>query len=164
MVLRPSFDGESSLILHGGEQRQEFSATEKFFLTYSLAEKNLWYSMPENNEEKKQKEINVTVTTVPVPKPMAVRLCSIWNRMILRTRVPVTSVNGFDGISIEFATQRGYGETWTPMQRKSPLLFVELGESLIDYCKASEEDRKAKLKKVSQKAGKLENYLDAHKP
>lgn len=164
MVVKPSFGGESSLRLHGGEQEHEISKTEKVFLTHSVAEKSIWYSMPENNQEKQQKEVKVTTTTVSIPKPMEVRLCSLWNRMILRTRVPAGNGDGLDGVTIEFATRRGYGETWSPMQQKSPLLFVELGESLVDYCKSTDETRKARLKAVSQKADKLESYLDAHKP
>lgn len=164
MVMMPSFAGESVVRLHGSEKDREISETEKIFLTYSHAEQNLWYSMPENNEEKVQKDVKITTTTVSFPKADAMRLLSLWNRMILRTRVRAEETHLLDGTTFEFATQRGYGETSSPRERHSPLLFVELGGSLIDYCKSEPEKRKAQLKEIESKADELERYLNVHQP
>ncbi len=59
--------------LHGASQDLEFAQASKFFLSYYVAEKNIWYSMPENNEEKKQRDVSVSVTTVEFPSELLPR-------------------------------------------------------------------------------------------
>ena len=162
METRPSFSGESCLQLHGEDGISEFSAAKSFFLTYSEADTSIWYSMPENSDDGKQGAVNVTITTVPISKAVASRLCTIWNEMLMRTHMPKEDATGLDGITIEFATPRGYGKTWTPTEPKSPLLLVKLGESLIQYCKAAENNRASLMKDVETKAANIERYLKEH--
>lgn len=51
MILKPSFDGESCLRLHGNDET-EILKSDKFFLTCYEADQNIWYAMPENSSEK----------------------------------------------------------------------------------------------------------------
>lgn len=162
MVVRPSFSGEYVVRLHGGKDDNNISTTEKFFLTYSAADKNIWYSMPENNDKKKQQKVTIAVTSVEFPKPLAKRIYQLWQRMLLRTRYPEQSSLGADGTTFEFGIWCVYGETWSPDKRKSPLLFVELGDSLIGYCKAAPAERSAAAKEVEDKATQLDKYLDEY--
>ncbi|MEI7909599.1 MAG: hypothetical protein WCK77_08195 [Verrucomicrobiota bacterium] len=164
METRPTFSGESSLQLHGEDGVSEFSKAKHFFLTYTEADTNIWYSMPENSNDGKKGPVNVTITTVPISKAVASRLCEIWNEMLMRTRIPKEEATGLDGVTIEFATPRGYGKTWTPTELKSPLLLVKLGESLIQYCKATEDNRASLMKDVETKAADIEMYLKEHAP
>jgi hypothetical protein len=162
MVVQPSFSGEYVVRLHGAKDDRHFDRTKNFFLTYSAANTNIWYSMPENNDKRKQQKVVVSVITVEFPTPQATRIQQLWKRMLLRTRYPEASSAGLDGTTYEFATWHVYGETWSPQERKSPLLFVELGESLIGYCKASPAERSTAIKEIENQAAQLEKYLDEH--
>ncbi len=162
MVVRPSFSAEYVVRLHGTKDDNQFDETNKFFLTYSAADKNIWYSMPENNEEKKQQKVAISVTTIELPKPLATRIYQLWKRMLLRTRYPEEDSGGLDGTKFEFGTWSFYGETWSPAERKSPLLFIELGESLIAYCKGAPAQRQVTAKEIESKATQLKEYLDKH--
>jgi len=160
MVIRPSFSGESAIRIHGQADDRDIEKTSKFLITYTFAEKSIWYAMAENNEEKKEQTVEVTTIIADIPALFAQRLCELWKKMLLRSRIPSDPILGLDGVRIEFSTPLGYGETWTPQQRKSPLLFVQLGESLIRYCKAKPKHREQLLKEAEQMAENLENYLE----
>lgn len=173
MEVRPSFSPEYGLRLDGVKRKnnsatteiisREIETTEKFLLTYSVADNSIWLVMPWNNiNQKKQQEVSVTATTVELPKPLAKQIYRLWKRMLLRTRYPEDVSNGNDGTTYEFGMWYVYGETWSPDtdKRKSPLLFVEFGGSLIDYCKASPTDRPAVAKTIKIKADLLQKYLD----
>ncbi len=162
MILLPSFEGESCLRLHGNDGDTDISKSSKFFLTYYLADKNIWQSMSENSDEKKQSEVTVEVSSAPISKGFALRLHAIWDQMLARTKPPEKVNTGLDGETIEFATSKGSGKTWSPMERRSPRLFVELGQSLIEYCKAKPENRGRVMQSVEEHATSLENYLKAH--
>ncbi len=118
--------------------------------------------MPENNEEKKQKKVKAATVAVDFPKELAGRVQQLWKRLLLRMRYPEEPSRGLDGETYEFTVDGMYGETWSPQERKSPLLFVELGESLIAYGKANPEGRSAAAKAIEDKAAELEKYLDEH--
>jgi hypothetical protein len=162
MVVRPSFSGEYVVRLHGAKDDNQCDTTNKFFLTYSAADKSIWYSMPENNDKKKQQKVSIATTTVEVPRPLAMRIQQLWQRMLLRTRYTEESGGGVDGVTYEFSTWCVYGETWSPQERKSPLLLIELGKSLIAYCKAAPAERPAAAREIENKAAQLENYLNEH--
>jgi hypothetical protein len=164
MVVCPSFDAEYVVRLHGSKDDNNISTTEKFFLTYSVANKSIWCSMPENNDKKKQQKVTIAVTTVEFPKPLATRIFQLWRRMLLRTRYNEQPSVGADGTMFEFGIWCVYGETWSPTERKSPLLFIELGDSLIAYCKAAPAERPAAAKEVEDKAAQLDKYLNEHTP
>ena len=165
MVVRPSFSSEYVVRLHGTENDSYFDTTNKFFLTYSVSDQSIYHSMPENNSNKKQREVSITVTTVELSKPLATRIKQLWERMLLRTGYPQAGEGdgrGLDGVTFEFATRNVYGTTWSPHERKSPLLFIELGDSLIAYCKAAPAERPAATKEIENKAEQLEKYLNKH--
>ena len=149
--------------LHGNKDDRDIAAAEKCFLTYSIADKSIWYSMPENNDEKIQKEVAVSVSTVEFPKPLAKRLEQLWARMLQRSRYPDVSNARSDGTTYEFGMCGMYGETWSPQERKSPLLFVELGQALVAYCKAAPSDRPSAEESIEKKAAQLTKYLNAHR-
>jgi hypothetical protein len=141
MLVRPSFSAEYVVRLYSDKKNPcDSSAAEKVFLRYSIADKSIFYSMPENNLKKKRQKITVSTTTIDFPKALSARLHDLWERMLLRTRYPEEPNGGLDGTTYEFAMWCVYGETWSPNERKSPLLFIELGESLIGYCKAAPEE------------------------
>ena len=167
MLIRPSFDAESVISLHREKKDPNEPFSEKkedYLLTYSCttSEKNIWYSMPENNDQKEQKKVTVSVVTTAMPKDLALRVLKVWERMMRRTSYNSPSLAGLDGTIFEFSMPGMYGETWSPNHRKSPLLFIELGASLIDYCKADDAGRVAARKSIEGKAAALELYLSKH--
>ncbi|RYD50038.1 MAG: hypothetical protein EOP85_00400 [Verrucomicrobiaceae bacterium] len=163
MLVQPSFSPEYAVSLIGGPYwGADPASEEKLTLRYSIGDKSIWYSIPENNKEKVQKEVTVETKTVDFPKAQGVRIHKLWDRMIGRVRFPEEVNSGLDGTTFAFATRRGRGEVWSPQSRKSPLLLVELGHGLIDYCKAPEEKRADVLKEIVVKIGRLEKYLDEH--
>jgi len=161
MLVRPSFDAEYSVSLIGDERHYpwKIDSDTKLTMKYVVADKSIWYAMPDNNDEKKQKDVNVTIQTTEIPMALALRLIELWDQMLLGTRYSSPDIGGLDGATYEFAMWQRYGETWSPHHQKSPLLFVELGESLVDLCKAPPANRDFAVKKVEEKAAKLETYL-----
>jgi hypothetical protein len=171
MMVRPSFHKEFVVRLHGRKEDTSFTATNQFFLTYSIADKEIWYSMRENHDKKGQEKIKISTTTADIPKALAIRIQQLWEQMLLRTRYreqdvvsshEVERIIGTDGVTFEFAVWNAYGETWSPEERMSPLLLVELGESLVGYCKAAPGERPAATKEIENKAAQLEQYLNEH--
>lgn len=167
MLVRPSFDAEYLISLHREKKDSDdpFSKEkENYQLTYSCStgEKNIWYSMPENNKQKEQKKVTVSVTTTGLPKDLALRVLKVWGQMMRKTSYNSPEIKGCDGTTYEFSMPGMFGETWSPQQRKSPLLFIELGSSLIEYCKADDAGRAAAKKSIEDKAAALELYLSKH--
>ncbi|MCF6310975.1 MAG: hypothetical protein L3J39_00845 [Verrucomicrobiales bacterium] len=174
MEVRPSFSAEYGVRLDSLKRKNnpataeivspEIETTEKFLLTYSVADKSIWGAMPWNNINlKEQQEVFVTTTSVEIPKPLAKQIYRVWKQMLLRTRYSVDDGGGEDGTSYEFGMRYSvYGETNAPYidKHKNPMLFVDLGESLIDYCKASLTERPAVAKTIKIKADILQKYLD----
>ncbi len=162
MVVKPSFSGEYAVRLLESKDKNPLDTSNQFFLTYSAASKNIWYSMPENNDKKQQQKVSVATTTVEIPEALAVRIQQLWKRMLFQTRYFETNAAIADGVTYEFGIWYHYGEAHSPQERKSPLLFIELGESLITYCKAAPAERPAAAKEIENKAAQLEKYLKKH--
>lgn len=163
MIVRPSFEGEFSVVLHGTKEDYEldWDKTPKVFVTHFVAEKNIWYSMPENNDEKQQKEIKVTTKTTEIPKSLAKRVQGLFLQMLERTRYFQDDRIYVDGTDWEFTAGGMYGES--SLQCKSTSLLARLGLSLMDYCDSAEHDRKAYLGDIEEAASNLEAYLKAHR-
>lgn len=165
MVVKPSFSGEYAVRLQSAQDKKPTDTSHRFFLTWSAADTSIWYAMPENNDEKKkQRKVSIAVTTVEFPEALAVRIEHLWKRMLYRTRYFETNAMIADGTTVEFGMWGIYGETHSPMEHTSPWLFIELGEGLIQYCKAAPAERPAAAKEIESKAAQLEQYLDKHPP
>lgn len=162
MIVRPSFEGEYSIVLHGTKEDYEldWDKTAKVFVTHFTAEKNIWYSMPENNSEKEQKEIKVATRTIEIPKPVAKRVQGSFLRMLEKTRYFHDDAIYVDGTDWEFTAGGMYGES--RVQCASTSLLARLGLSMIDYCDSTEQQRKAYLGDIEEAASNLEKYMKSH--
>ena len=67
-----------------------------------------------------------------------------------------------DPTTVEFSSESLYGETYYPAPCKGAGLLIELGERLIDYCKASPDKRAAVSKALEAQAAALETFLKHH--
>lgn len=155
-----SSEGEACLRLHGPGGQFDYAKTREFFLSYHVAEKSIWYSLPENNDGKKQEEVVVAVYSAPIPKEFAIRLHILWDKMLARTAPRERVDTSLDGTTYEFATPERVGEASNPRRGKSPRLFADLGYSLAHYCQAEKSKRGKELEACYQSAAALENYLE----
>ncbi len=163
MLELPSFEGESSLRLSGKNGEKEITKINEFILTLYEADKSIWYSLPENNEEKIQKPVVVAVKSASIPKPVALRLHAVWEKMIQRTRAPKQPDTTLDGVTYEFATKTGKGEARNPKSNGlSPGRLVALGYSLKNYCEVNASQRAGSLEMIEIHLKSLEKYLDEH--
>ena len=159
MIVMPSFEAEYSMRVHGDADSYEFDQSKEYFVSCRISDKSIWYSMPSNNDEMLQKPVKPQSIKASLPTATARRICAIWQAMILRTQHPEDDGGGLDGVTIEFASQHGHGETWTPTDGTSPALLWDLGEKLIEYCKASDETKNAALEAINKSADTIEEYL-----
>src|SRR5207249_712870 len=129
----------------------------KYTLVYVRADESIWSSMPENNDENRQKPVKATRREAPLPPELAKRVLSLWEKMLRGVRYPEpeNDNDGLDGETIEFWGNFMFGETWSP-SHGAPKLFVELGRSLMEYCEAPETKRADLLKVVEGKCQALE--------
>lgn len=163
MISLPAFNRESVMRLHGGpEQPKNMADCEKLFITYTEPNRSIYYAMAENNDARKADRVFMSSRTIEFPKALGLRVLKLWERVLKRTRHPKEPLDGFDGITIEFATPQRRGKVWTPMLPQSPQLLLWVGCSMERYCKSLPWDRKAKLREVEKAAAVLETYLDTH--
>lgn len=159
MIVRPSFGAEYSMRIHGNAKSYAIESSKEFFVTCTISDESIWYSMPDNNSEKIQKPIKPKSFEASIPAETARRVCAVWNEMIFRTRYTRDGGGGLDGVTIEFASRYGHGEAWSPTDGTSPALLQNLGERLIAYCKAPTEEQMKFLDAVHISAAKLETRL-----
>ncbi|QEH35863.1 hypothetical protein OJF2_44200 [Aquisphaera giovannonii] len=157
MVYMPSFSGEEGLVIHETEGKDP-----SFILIHTRADRNIWYSMPENSDDGKPKRVVVTRREAPLPAETAWRVCRLWERMLRGVRYPIPAEEdstGLDGETIEFWRHNMYGTTWSP-EGGALRGLLDLGRALADYCEVSEDKRAATLKTVQGRCQALERYLE----
>jgi hypothetical protein len=156
MVYLPSFAPEEGLVIRESEGKRP-----SYTLVHTRADRNIWYSMPQNSEDGKRKRVAVTRREISMPPELAGRVCRIWERMLRGVRYPAQDPDFevLDGERIEFWRHGMYGQTSSP-ESGAPKLFVDLGRTLINYCSAPEEQRPGALRDVEGKCRALEQYLD----
>ena len=155
MIYRPAFDAEESLVLHRSEGRPP-----SFALIHTRADRNIWYSMPENSDDGERKRVRVTRREAPLPSELAERVRRVWDRMLRGVRYPIPEEGvGADGVTIEFWRHGMYGKAWSPTGG-APKLFVDLGRSLVDYCTSPKDQRPNASGVVERRCQALESYLD----
>ena len=163
MRVDPAFEGEYSVSIHGIPDNLRFWQATKCFVSYYAADKNIFSSMQENNEQKQKREVTVATATVDIPLPLAKRIYTVWQKMLLKTRYAEDEFNAApDPTTVEFSSESLYGETYYPAPCKGAGLLIELGERLIDYCKAPPDKRAAVSKALEAQAAALETFLKHH--
>ena len=144
MLELPSFSPESWVGVHAEVSRELAEKhgghwmvpdkEKKFTLTLLEASENLYYTMAENNDEKKTKDVRVKRTDRAISLELAVALQRAWAAAILQTRYASKSSVGTDGTTFEFGVWvrgLGYlrGKTWSP-ETGAPKELVEIGTDL----------------------------------
>lgn len=159
MRVQPAFEGEYSVSIHGIPDNLRFWEATKCFVSYYAAEKNIFSWMQENRDQKEKREVAVATATVDIPLPLAKRIYTVWHNMLLKTRYSEDRNAAPDPTTVEFSSELLYGETYYPAPCKSASLLIQLGERLIDYCKAPPEKRAAVSKALEAQTAAVENFL-----
>jgi hypothetical protein len=162
MRVEPAFEGEYSVSVHGIPDNLRFWQATKCFVSYYAADKNIFSSMQENHEQKEKQGVAVATATVDIPLPLAKRIYTVWHKMLLKTRYAEDRNAAPDPTTVQFSSEFLYGETYYPAPCKSASLLIELGERLIDYCKAPPEKRAAASKALEAQTAAVENFLKHH--
>ena len=155
-IARPSFGAESCVSVHAEiseEAKKKHGGSwavpdseKKYFITVTQASESLWYSMPNNNDGKKEKKVKITRIDREIEMDLAIAIQRAWGRMLQHTKYPANYSKGLDGITYQFsAWVRGlgdlHGQTWTP-SGGLPAEIASLGNELRTF--AADEDAKEK--------------------
>lgn len=159
MLVRPTLRAEYVLRLLDEKASPERGRTDLWVLSCGMADTNIWYSKAENNSAKVEKPVSVTTQKAVIPATLGRRLQGLWSKMLQRTQKDEGSRTGSGGITYEFSMGGKSGKISAPQERRSPRLFVELGESLVSYCQTPEADRAVVLASIQEKTAALEEYL-----
>ena len=127
----------------------------KYFITVTRAAENLWYSMAENNDEKKTKPVDISRIDREISLELAATIQWVWGRMLHHTRLPSSALmDGFDGCGYEFSARiKGLGdvsgETWSP-QGGLTAEIVSLGDSISEFANDDEASEEALIKALNE--------------
>lgn len=138
------------------------SDKNKYFITVTQAAENLWYSMAQNNSEKKTKHVEVTRIDREISLRLAVAIQRTWARMLHHTKYPAKASLGLDGTTFQLSVWvRGFGdlngETWSP-DKGLPAEIVSIGVDLANFARdkaTSEEPLIQRLNKLEAEISKL---------
>lgn len=166
MVYAPSFDPEECLYLYKKE-----GEGARYTLVHTRADRNIWYSMPENRDEgepgKGPEPVKVTRHETSLTPDPGGRVSALWEQMLAGVRYPGPEFDGSgidDATVVEFRCARGefgrtmYGVARSP-SRGAPKRLLDLGRSLIDYASADEAERPRLRKVVEERCQALEDDL-----
>jgi hypothetical protein len=158
LIIQPSFNPDESLVI-----RSTRVDPVTFTLIHTKVNRNIYFSMAENRNDRKAKPLVTTRREVPFPTVQAERARRLWARMLERTRyIPMDAGNlvvAVDGTTFEFEYNMMFGESVTASEGETVVLLEDLGQALIDYCSVAEDKRAAALKEVDEKCLELERRL-----
>ncbi len=88
-VIRPAFDAESCLSVHADENSPSKSPNKediRFIVTLTKPSESLYYSMAENNDQRKTRNVRVSRIDREISREMAIAIQRAWARMLQNTR------------------------------------------------------------------------------
>lgn len=168
-ISRPSFGAETCVSVHAEISDEALKKhggwwavpddEKKYFITVTRASESLWYSMAENNDEKKTKKVKVTRVDREISLELAVAIQRAWGRMLQQTKYPAKASMGVDGITYQFSVWvRGlgdlYGETWTP-DGGLPAEIASLGNELNGYASTKEAKEQPLIERLKAFEAKI---------
>jgi hypothetical protein len=141
VVCLPSFQVEWSLRLLG-------SVKKGFSLVLSVAETQIWSCQP-------GAPVAVKVMEAPLPTDLAVQVCDVWQKMLLRVRHRESISIGRDGTNYHFAcdTPGMAGKIWSPGSSTAPGKLVALSHLLYKYAEQEDAVRNELLGEIRKAAG-----------
>lgn len=126
----PSFSGENVLQIDFDKK------TQKYYIQYNAAKKNIWYS-----EEKRKVEI--MTFKKEIDKKSVELVTNLFKKVILGVRYREKEGFARDGTNYYFMVWdfgiKG-GKIWSPDKDSNMGELVEIGNQLIEFCKTEELD------------------------
>lgn len=155
MIVRPSFQPEYYFGIEEKSAPHQADGKKRYFISTSEAAESLYYTMAENNDERRTKKVSIRYTEREISRDLAVATQRVWAKMLLNTRYPATYQLVLDGVNYRFGVWvRGlgsiYGETWSPSKPMTSGL-ASLGQDIFEFgskkSKLTEADLIAKLRR-----------------
>jgi len=169
-LVMPSFGPESCVSIRSeipkdvAETQDHFdyisSEKRKYFITVTRASESLWYSMDENNDEKKTRRVETSRIDREISLELAGAIQWVWGRMLHHTRVPSSAlVDGFDGCTYEFSARvvglrDVSGETWSP-EGGLTAEIVALGDKISAFASERGTPEKPLIKELAAFEAKI---------
>lgn len=152
LLFMPAFDPEECVEVRARGMDSE--------IIYTTVDRNVWYSMPENNNDGVAFKPKMRRLVSPLPKKVATRIDALWSRLLQDVRYD--KINEFpgaivDGVVIEFWYAGRYGKTDDP-DSGLPMLMTELGKELIKLCKSDMKTREEIINSIEKKVLDIEKY------
>jgi hypothetical protein len=146
-IARPSFSPESCLVVQEEIPKEAVQKhrghwmvpdeEKNYLIIVRRAKQSLWYSMAQNNDEKKDKAVEISESRRKISPAFAIAIQRVWARILLQTRYPQGSTIALDGTTLQFSTWvKGlgtlHGQTWSPEAGLTAEL-ASLGGALVDF-------------------------------
>ena len=170
MMVRPSFDPDYSVELVRVASGPNGAPDTGFMVRWHQAKENIWFASMRPVDDHRlgfrpPAHIQTISQEAPLPTEVAHEVIAAWIHMLQETRYPKDSefAAGMDGTDYEFYVwdpihhQPMVGHVWSPEEGPTRML-VDLGEHLIAFTKAPENDRPALLKCCLDEAKSLQAY------
>lgn len=164
-ISRPSFGAETCLSVYKGATKNldatriANSDESKYFITTTKASNSIWYSMPQNNHEKKDNPIEVIRIDREISQHLAIAIQRVWGRMLQHTKYPAKVSLGLDGTTYQFSVWvKGignlHGETWTP-DKGLPAEMVAIGKELAQFTENKATNEEQLIKRLKEFESKI---------
>jgi hypothetical protein len=167
MIVEPAFAPEYSVSVYS---RPSASRPRRYFVTYMTADQNLWQTTDAGRHPKAAEAAKIRRVDCEIPASTAYLLRQAWIQMLSGSQRPrpmreEDAARSTDATIAEFSIRLAHGETLygefaveLPPGQKTRRL-VELGGTLVDYCKANSADRQTIAAKLDRNATRLFEML-----
>jgi hypothetical protein len=166
MVCLPAFQPEW-VVTVVREDGEDDDAPHTYYVEYVGAEEKLF-------RPKDLKSLKVKKSRAPLDHETAEALSKVWRRMLRAARYPSEAGLGADGVTYHFSRflaliDRGQadplagweeGQIWTPDEESPCGELVAIGERLMEYARARQEDRDKIRAQIRVKTDQLGAKLD----
>jgi hypothetical protein len=167
MMVEPAFAVEYSVSVYS---RPSTDRQRRYFVTYVTADRNLWQATDAGRHAKEAEAAKIRRVDCEIPSSAAHLARQAWIQMLSGSQRPrpmrkEDAARSTDATIAEFSIQWSHGKTLygefpveLPSGRKTRAL-IELGDTLINYCKAKPAHRQTIAAKFERDATRLLEIL-----
>ena len=133
-LIIPSFSTEEVLAIE--------EKNNKYFIVHHKAENSIWYT------KSKKEDINILKKNIEISKEDMELILELFRSAVRNAKFPNENTIGFDGTTYYFTVEDfglKTGKTWSPNTGSKMNKLVEIGNSLIELTKSSENKKSIEL-------------------
>ena len=168
MMVEPAFLPEFSVSVYS---RSLEGRGRKYFVTYIETDRNIWQATDIGRHPKEAEKVKIRRIDCEIDAPIAALLRQAWIQMLSGNQRPrrmtVEDATRFTDSTVgEFSIQLShakvlYGEVISTEFPSGPKtkMFMDLANTLLNYCKAKPKNRSAIAVKIERKAKQLLEML-----